>query len=676
MKRMLSVLLMAVCATLVSAKQPQLPTSYNFQRGIEAIDNGNQEEGEKYLLKEIEDNPKNGYAYAWLSSIEYDRDEIGNAITTLQLALKYLPKSDKFYIAWCYSSLGKIYLELDDHQQGLHYLSAAVKTEPTNTSWLDDRGYAYIYLQQYDQAIQDGRTIIKLEPGSTMGYLLAAKAYYRMEDYQQALQLYQQANRLAERGYTHAYLAMTENQLHNYEQAADHVIQAFSIKHYQENAWDLFNRQNAQLLDELLPRIKVQIAKHPNSIEWKFYLLAIYRINDQYEQAIQLIQEIQKLDSDPYYDYILSDLYHDMGDQTTALQEAQQAYQADTAETDYLYQQLRIYEELNQMQEAMQIAEQLVQINPDRGASYTTRADLHFEMHQYDKAAEDYSTSLAINSSGHYNRFKRGYSYLLQGDTTKATKDFERLVKEASGEIEQLFAYIHLGQTEKAYQVADSLLQADTTFHSERYNLACAYSLLGDTAKAFDLLEQELEDGYILFRHIRNDVDLINLHGPRFDQLLEKYEQKMQQRIQNFQAPTSPDTTEERIVEVPFTASGGVTKVDCTINELPLSFIFDTGASDVTISKVEADFMYKNGYLTERDIVGRKAYQVATGAVAVGTTIILKEIKFGGLVLNDVRASVVESQNAPLLLGQSVLKRLGKIEIDNLNRVLKITTSK
>ena len=143
MKRMLSVLLMAVCATLISAKQPQLPTSYNFQRGIEAVANGNLEEGEKYLLKEIEYNPKNGYAYAWLSSIEYDRDEIGNAITTLQLALKYLPKSDKFYLAWCDSSFGKIYLELDDHQQGLHYLSAAVKTEPTNTSWLDDRANAY-----------------------------------------------------------------------------------------------------------------------------------------------------------------------------------------------------------------------------------------------------------------------------------------------------------------------------------------------------------------------------------------------------------------------------------------------------------------------------------------------------------------------------------------------------
>ena len=59
----------------------------------------------------------------------------------------------------------------------------------------------------------------------------------------------------------------------------------------------------------------------------------------------------------------------------------------------------------------------------------------------------------------------------------------------------------------------------------------------------------------------------------------------------------------ERVVEIPFTKAGGVTKVDCTINELPLSFIFDTGASDVTISQVEANFMYKNGYLSNKDVM-------------------------------------------------------------------------
>ena len=183
-----------------------------------------------------------------------------------------------------------------------------------------------------------------------------------------------------------------------------------------------------------------------------------------------------------------------------------------------------------------------------------------------------------------------------------------------------------------------------------------------------------MKDGYTYFNHIRRDLDFKNIHGERFDQLIKKYEQLTQQRVNAFKDKTSNSTQEERVVDIPFTAAHGVTKVDCTINNLPLNFIFDTGASDVTISKVEADFMLKNGYLSEQDIVGKKTYQVATGAIAVGTTIVLKEIKFGGLVLNDVRASVVESQNAPLLLGQSVLQRLGKIEIDNVKRVLKITT--
>ena len=52
----------------------------------------------------------------------------------------------------------------------------------------------------------------------------------------------------------------------------------------------------------------------------------------------------------------------------------------------------------------------------------------------------------------------------------------------------------------------------------------------------------------------------------------------------------------------------------------------------------------------------------------------IKKITFEGLELENVRASVVESNNAPLLLGQSVLNRLGKIEIDYDRSVLKITT--
>ena len=66
----------------------------------------------------------------------------------------------------------------------------------------------------------------------------------------------------------------------------------------------------------------------------------------------------------------------------------------------------------------------------------------------------------------------------------------------------------------------------------------------------------------------------------------------------------------------------------------------------------------------------------ANGNVSVGTVINLKEVDFGGFTLNNVKASVVLNQKAPLLLGQSVLGRLGKIEIDNQRQVLKISHTK
>ena len=69
------------CTTALFAKEPQRPTSYNYQRGVEAVNNHNDEEGEQFLLQELSENPNNGYAYAWLAGIELRRDETGSAIS-------------------------------------------------------------------------------------------------------------------------------------------------------------------------------------------------------------------------------------------------------------------------------------------------------------------------------------------------------------------------------------------------------------------------------------------------------------------------------------------------------------------------------------------------------------------------------------------------------------------
>lgn len=118
--------------------------------------------------------------------------------------------------------------------------------------------------------------------------------------------------------------------------------------------------------------------------------------------------------------------------------------------------------------------------------------------------------------------------------------------------------------------------------------------------------------------------------------------------------------------------ASNVYTIPCKVNGLSLNFIFDTGASAISISKSEDIFMLKNGYLSVNDIIGNQQFQTASGDIQVGTKIIIKKIEIGGLILQNVEASVVHNENAPLLLGQSALSKLGKIEIDYNNSTLTI----
>ena len=229
-----------------------------------------------------------------------------------------------------------------------------------------------------------------------------------------------------------------------------------------------------------------------------------------------------------------------------------------------------------------------------------------------------------------------------------------------------------MGKVKEAKDLIQKLLAKEEDA-SNCYEAACLYSLAGDTDTSLEYLRKALEKGNRKFNHIQRDRDLKNLRAtPGFAQLMEEFQQKWQKEISSVNTDSLVNG-EEKTVEIPFTKDGGVCKVKCNINGLPLHFIFDTGASDVSISSVEATFMLKNDYLKPSDITGRQNYMNANGDITEGTVINLKKVNFGGMELTNVKASVVRNQSAPLLLGQSVLSKLGKIEIDNANRVLKIT---
>lgn len=117
-------------------------------------------------------------------------------------------------------------------------------------------------------------------------------------------------------------------------------------------------------------------------------------------------------------------------------------------------------------------------------------------------------------------------------------------------------------------------------------------------------------------------------------------------------------------VTIQMEKEGGVYKVPCTVNGVKMKFIFDTGAATVSMSQTMAQFLLDGDYLSENDIKETGQSQLADGSIVNHASIVLRDVEIGGMHIHNIDATVIEGQNAPLLLGQSAISELGRISIE------------
>lgn len=109
---------------------------------------------------------------------------------------------------------------------------------------------------------------------------------------------------------------------------------------------------------------------------------------------------------------------------------------------------------------------------------------------------------------------------------------------------------------------------------------------------------------------------------------------------------------------------GGVYRIPCTVNGAKMKFIFDTGASNVCLSMSMAEYLYDNEFISKEDILGTGTSSVADGRIVDHVTINLRDIEIAGNHLRNVQAVVMDGQNAPLLMGQSAIQKLGRVQLN------------
>jgi aspartyl protease family protein len=80
--------------------------------------------------------------------------------------------------------------------------------------------------------------------------------------------------------------------------------------------------------------------------------------------------------------------------------------------------------------------------------------------------------------------------------------------------------------------------------------------------------------------------------------------------------------------------------------------------------------LIKTGTVTENDWLPNQTYQFADGSTAKSRRFLLHKLLIGSHEINNIEVSISNSIEAPMLIGQNVMQKFGKITIDNENSIL------
>ena len=115
---------------------------------------------------------------------------------------------------------------------------------------------------------------------------------------------------------------------------------------------------------------------------------------------------------------------------------------------------------------------------------------------------------------------------------------------------------------------------------------------------------------------------------------------------------------------------GGIFVVPVEINgAITLDFVVDSGASDVSLPADVVSTLIRTGTIGAADFVGQQTYVLADGSKVPSDVFVIRSLKIGNQVVENVRATIA-SPKATLLLGQSFLRHFKSWSIDNSNHAL------
>jgi clan AA aspartic protease (TIGR02281 family) len=131
----------------------------------------------------------------------------------------------------------------------------------------------------------------------------------------------------------------------------------------------------------------------------------------------------------------------------------------------------------------------------------------------------------------------------------------------------------------------------------------------------------------------------------------------------NFNAKNSI-TGGSTIIKIPLSEENGVFAIYATLGNTRLKFIFDSGASETSISSEVERQLIDNKVITKSNYLTPGLYRIADGSIITARRVKIPKLKIGDYTVSNISVSI-SGTGSPLLLGRNVLDRFKKWSVDN-----------
>jgi len=290
--------------------------------------------------------------------------------------------------------------------------------------------------------------------------------------------------------------------------------------------------------------------------------------------------------------------------------------------------------------------------NKTAGVTYVSLGICEFQIQNYESSIKHLTKAIEIGNSEAYPI--RGAAFSKNGNHKEALKDFE--IAETLGLMDDSSYYYYYGFS---YMELGAILYKKNEYDNSKVDFSNAikqfnkvvkinpnswaafkmkgkcYEMCGDYSKAIDSYRKSLG-----IRDLQPEVEgYIN----RLNRLLE----------------------EKKTNYVSLKKENGVYKIPVSLNGVVnIEFIFDSGAGEVLISPEVAMVLLSSKTIADDDRLEDGYFEIADGSILRLSRFNIKEVQVGSKKIFNVKCAVSKEFGGDMLLGQSVLEKLGKYTFD------------